>query len=103
MDYATIDAFRRDPVKVWEFYALRLDALATAQPNAGHLALAELERRGVLPAGVTHNIHGPHQAGAARDGVEVDRSIRGAPCPSVGRGNHPPTPPPPLPASAPGM
>src|SRR5206468_3770563 len=48
MEYATIDAFRRDPVKVWEFHALRLDALATAQPNAGHLALAELERRGAL-------------------------------------------------------
>src|SRR3954449_3032784 len=44
-EYATIDAFRRDPEKVWEFYALRLDVLARAEPNAGHLALAELEQR----------------------------------------------------------
>ena len=27
-EVAHIDAFRRDPVRVWEFYALRLDALA---------------------------------------------------------------------------
>ncbi len=45
MDYASIDAFRRDPVKVWEFYALRFELLRTAEPNAGHLALADLERR----------------------------------------------------------
>src|SRR4051812_50203244 len=50
MEYATIDAFRRDPVKVWEFYALRLVALAPEQPNAGHLALAGLERAGLLQA-----------------------------------------------------
>jgi len=42
-EVATIDAFRRDPARVWEFYALRLDALASAEPNDGHRALAELE------------------------------------------------------------
>jgi NAD-dependent deacetylase len=44
MEYATIDAFRRDPAKVWEFYSKRLDVLKAAEPNAAHLALAELER-----------------------------------------------------------
>src|SRR5579884_176036 len=38
MEYATIDAFLSDPVKVWDFYARRLSALADAQPNAGHAA-----------------------------------------------------------------
>src|SRR5947208_5498462 len=66
MEYATIDAFRRDPAKVWEFYALRLDALANAEPNAGHLALAELERVGLVRPVVTQNIDGRHQrAGSA--------------------------------------
>src|SRR5919106_4566804 len=32
-----------------------------AKPNAGHLALAELERRGTLHALVTQNIDGLHQ------------------------------------------
>src|SRR5437588_44651 len=35
MEYATISAFRRDPVKVWEFYALRFEVLVRAEPNAG--------------------------------------------------------------------
>jgi len=80
MEYATIDAFRRDPVKVWEFYALRLDALATAQPNAGHLALAELERRGLVRAVVTQNIDGLHQRAGSDDVIEVHGSIRTATC-----------------------
>src|SRR3989454_5970964 len=58
MEYATIDAFRRDPVKVWEFYALRFELLATAEPNAGHLALAGLERRGLVAAVVTRGAPG---------------------------------------------
>jgi NAD-dependent deacetylase len=80
MEYATIEAFRRDPEKVWEFYALRLDALARAEPNAGHLALAELERRGVVQAIVTQNVDGLHQRAGSKDVVEVHGSIRTAQC-----------------------
>jgi NAD-dependent deacetylase len=80
MEYATIDAFRRDPQKVWEFYALRLDVLADAEPNAGHLALAELERRGLVAAVVTQNIDGLHQRAGSREVVEVHGSIRTATC-----------------------
>src|SRR5947208_5475890 len=61
MEYATISAFQRDPVKVWKFYALRFEALARAEPNAGHLALAELERHGLVRAVVPENIDGPPQ------------------------------------------
>jgi NAD-dependent protein deacetylase/lipoamidase len=84
MEYATIDAFRRDPVKVWEFYALRLDALARAEPNAGHLALAELERRGLVRAVVTQNIDGLHQRAGSREVIEVHGSIRTAECLACG-------------------
>ena len=80
MEYATIDAFRRDPQKVWEFYALRLGALADAEPNAGHLALAELERRGLVQAIVTQNIDGLHQRAGSREVIEVHGSIRTATC-----------------------
>jgi NAD-dependent deacetylase len=80
MEYATIDAFRRDPEKVWEFYALRLDVLARAEPNAGHLALAALERRGLVQAVVTQNIDGLHQRAGSQEVVEVHGSIRTATC-----------------------
>jgi NAD-dependent deacetylase len=79
-EYATIDAFRADPVKVWSFYTLRLRALTEAQPNAGHLALAELERIGLLRAVVTQNIDLLHERAGSRDVVEVHGSIRTSSC-----------------------
>src|ERR1700723_3559054 len=42
---ATPEAWRADPELVWRFYSMRRrDALA-AQPNAAHLALANIERK----------------------------------------------------------
>jgi NAD-dependent deacetylase len=80
MEYATISAFRRDPVKVWEFYALRFATLTSAEPNAGHIALARLEQRGLVDAVVTQNIDGLHTRAGSRDVVEVHGSIRTASC-----------------------
>jgi NAD-dependent deacetylase len=80
MEYATIDAFRRDPLKVWEFYLLRLGALARAEPNEGHRALADLERRGRVQAVVTQNIDGLHQRAGSQNVIEVHGSIRSAGC-----------------------
>jgi NAD-dependent protein deacetylase/lipoamidase len=84
MEYATIGAFRRNPEKVWDFYALRLDALVQAEPNAGHVALAELERDGFVRAVVTQNIDGLHQRAGSQDVVEVHGSIRTAECLACG-------------------
>jgi NAD-dependent deacetylase len=84
MEYATIDAFRADPVKVWSFYSLRMRVLVEAQPNAGHEALAELERDGLVAAVVTQNIDGLHARAGSRDVVEVHGSIRSATCLSCG-------------------
>lgn len=80
MEFATIQAFRRDPAKVWEFYSLRFSVLTAAEPNAGHRALAELERRGLVQAIVTQNIDGLHQRAGSQDVVEVHGSIRTASC-----------------------
>jgi NAD-dependent deacetylase len=84
MEYATISAFRRDPVKVWEFYALRFETLTRAEPNDGHRALAELERRGLVRAVVTQNIDTLHERAGSRDVVEVHGSIRDAECLACG-------------------
>jgi NAD-dependent deacetylase len=84
MEYASIGAFRRDPVKIWEFYARRFEVLTRAEPNEGHLALAELERRGLVRAVVTQNIDTLHERAGSRDVVEVHGSIRDAVCPGCG-------------------
>lgn len=66
----------------------RLESPAwTAQPNAGHLALAELERRGRLHALITQNIDGLHlRAGNSRGRViEVHGNLHQSICLSCGR------------------
>ena len=44
-EVATPFAFRENPGLVWRFYNLRRSNLRSVQPNPGHAALAELERR----------------------------------------------------------
>jgi len=83
-EYATIEAFEKDPEKVWKFYALRYQALTEAQPNEAHLALAELERRGVVSAIITQNIDLLHERAGSRDVIEVHGSIRECVCLACG-------------------
>jgi NAD-dependent deacetylase len=88
LEYGSIDAFRRDPERVWEFYGPRYRMLSEAEPNAAHHALAELERRGVVDALVTQNIDCLHQRAGSREVVEVHGSIRTATCPACGRAHE---------------
>ncbi|HEX2112455.1 MAG TPA: NAD-dependent deacylase [Gaiellaceae bacterium] len=80
-EYATVGAFRRDPEKVWRFYAPRFTMLTDAEPNRAHRALAELERLGLLRAVITQNIDLLHERAGTRDVVEVHGSIRTSSCP----------------------
>ena len=82
--YGSIEAFRRDPREVWSFYKPRVAMLAEAEPNAAHLALAELERLGFVEAVVTQNIDLLHERAGSRSVVEVHGSIRTATCPGCG-------------------
>ncbi len=84
MEYATIEAFRRDPVKVWDFYGTRLGVLLEAEPNAAHEALAELERLGYIRAVITQNIDRLHEAAGSRNVIEVHGSIRTSSCLACG-------------------
>ena len=84
MEYATIDAFRRDPAKVWDFYSKRLDVLKAAEPNAAHLALAELERRGLVEAVITQNVDRLHERAGSQSVIEVHGSIRTSSCLACG-------------------
>jgi len=61
----------------------RLEMLARlAEPNRGHLAIVELERRGTLHALITQNIDGLHQkAGTSPDlMIEVHGTVRRVMC-----------------------
>jgi NAD-dependent deacetylase len=84
LEYGSIEAFRRDPLKVWSFYKPRVAMLAEAEPNSAHRALAELERLGFVEAVVTQNIDLLHERAGSRQVVEVHGSIRTSTCPDCG-------------------
>ncbi|MGH2921921.1 MAG: SIR2 family NAD-dependent protein deacylase [Gaiellaceae bacterium] len=84
LEYASLEAFRADPGKVWSFYAPRFSMLTDAEPNAAHRALAELERRGLVRAVVTQNIDLLHQRAGSREVIEVHGSISSSSCLACG-------------------
>jgi NAD-dependent deacetylase len=83
-EVASIDAFRRDPMRVWRWYGQRIGGLLAAEPNAGHAALAALERAGHVRAVVTQNIDLLHSRAGSSDVIEVHGSIARFPCLSCG-------------------
>ena len=44
-DLATEDAFRANPARVWDWYAMRREMVAKVAPNAAHRAIAAFQQR----------------------------------------------------------
>ncbi len=74
-DLATREAFRRDPMLVWNWYRERRRHVAAAQPNAAHYAVARLQE--LLPGAllVTQNVDGLHQRAGSRDVLEFHGNL----------------------------
>ncbi len=73
-EYATIDAFEANPIRVWGLLE-KLDAIcAGAEPNAAHVALARLEASGHLGGIVTQNVDGLHQRAGSERVIEFHGS-----------------------------
>ncbi len=83
-EVASIEAFHRDPARVWRWYGPRIRGLLAAVPNAGHVALARLERAGLVQAVVTQNIDMLHTRAGSEEVVEVHGSIRCSTCLACG-------------------
>ena len=84
MEVASIQAFRRDPVRFWSFYSQRLASLGDAEPNPAHFALARLETLGFLDGLITQNIDRLHRRAGSRRLAEVHGSIDSARCVACG-------------------
>jgi len=63
-DVATPEAFTRDPELVLRFYNERRRQVVAAEPNAAHLALAELEQEFEVDV-ITQNIDDLHERGGS--------------------------------------
>ncbi len=79
-EVASIEAFRLDPMRVWRWYGPRIRGLCAAAPNPGHLALAALERAGLVRAIITQNIDALHTRAGSDRVIEVHGSIRRSVC-----------------------
>jgi len=87
-EYAYIRAFRANPAKVWTMLQ-EMDALLTAaRPNPAHLALAELEARGLLLGIITQNVDNLHQAAGNSRVVEYHGNAHRFICDTC-KGHHP--------------
>ncbi|MBM3330359.1 NAD-dependent deacylase [candidate division WOR-3 bacterium] len=75
LDYATREAFKRDPVKVWKWYDERRGNMAQARPNPGHLALAALEKPGRRVFVVTQNVDDLHEQAGSKEVVRIHGSL----------------------------
>jgi NAD-dependent deacetylase len=84
MEVAHIDAWRRDPDRFWSFYSQRFTTLTDKEPNEAHLALAELERRGLIQGVITQNIDRLHRKARTERLIEVHGSIEWSVCVSCG-------------------
>jgi NAD-dependent deacetylase len=80
MEVAHIDVFHREPQRFWSFYGERFATLGDRAPNEAHMALGELERRGLLDGVITQNIDMLHRKAGTRELVEVHGSIESCLC-----------------------
>jgi NAD-dependent deacetylase len=87
MEYAHIQAFRRNPAKVWQLLKEMDETITRARPNPAHYALAELEARGFLAGLITQNVDNLHQAAGSRRVVEYHGNARRFICDTC-KGRH---------------
>lgn len=84
-EYATIEAFRANPEKVWEMLREMEEVVLHARPNKAHIGLGELERMGCLHYIITQNVDNLHQAGGARNVIEYHGNSSTLSCLVCGR------------------
>ena len=83
--YASIEVFGRDPSKYWEIRGEFIRNYDRYQPNAAHLALAELEQAGIVRQVITQNIDGLHRKAGSRHVIEIHGSLREITCLQCGK------------------
>jgi len=74
-DLATPEAFERDPQRVRDFYEYRREFVRKAKPNAGHLAIAEMEELFPEVIVVTQNVDCLHEAAGSTTVINLHGEI----------------------------
>lgn len=75
LELASPAGFARDPETVWDWYRWRRQLVRDAAPNAGHRALARLERQVDDFTLVTQNVDSLHQCAGSRNVIEYHGNL----------------------------
>ena len=76
----TIQAFGRDPQTFYQRMKPLFQKIITAEPNAAHYALAELEAKGIIHTVITQNADMLQQRAGSKNVIEVHGSLAESTC-----------------------
>jgi NAD-dependent deacetylase len=79
-NFAYPDGYRRNQPDAWRWYAQRAAKAKEVAPNAGHFAIAEIERRVPEFLLVTQNIDTLHQRAGSENVLELHGNLREVRC-----------------------
>ena len=71
----SLATFLSQPEVFWQFHRGRVEVLEEVEPNPAHLAVAELERRGIVKAVITQTIDRLHTRAGSVNVIEVHGSL----------------------------
>jgi NAD-dependent deacetylase len=89
LKFSHAEDLQRDPAGFTHFWAQRLAAVEAAEPNPGHLALAELQRLRPATRLITQNVDGLLTRAGGLDVLELHGSLRRWRCDHCGNRHGP--------------
>jgi len=88
-ELASMEGFRRDPIRVQAWYTARRETVLEAEPNAGHFALARLEQRVPNFTLISQNVDGLHARAGSVCLLELHGSLLDSICSECGKDSEP--------------
>jgi len=80
MEVASLDTFRKNPENFYSWIRLLVAKIKDAQPNAAHLAVARMEKAGLVSEIITQNIDGLHQKAGSINVLELHGTLSTLSC-----------------------
>ncbi len=89
-ELATLDAFLKNPDRVWEWYQYRRRIIRNASPNRGHLSITQMQYYFKEVVVVTQNVDNLHKRAGNKEVYELHGNIEINRCLRCGKLFYPP-------------
>jgi len=80
MEVASLTSFHKTPERFFNWLRPLAESMTKASPNPAHLAVAAMEKSGLLKAVITQNIDNLHQAAGSEHVLELHGSLKTCTC-----------------------